>query len=1747
MKLLKRIGAIVLAFVVILSGVPASSLMVQANEQYSGRLWLGISRTDSSHQCTATCLHMTGTDKLLSTEGEISAVLTATDTESGIWLNGEKTGAVWLLKYYGSSSAYMIGGLGDISSSIVKDAKIEIKGTFQCIDQATYGTDTVTFEKSTFVFNGTNWTEQVETTSNVTMTLGANSTSAGIYTVPSATPFVTSWSWGERAYTVRDGVSGIYLDGTRVNAPLILLDPACFYFGLSDASVSASAGSTVVIKGKFGQNTEIANFEPIILQFDGTTWSTVANENYAVTLTRDTTQASSNAGATGIYFTGTADNVLPIDEKINYVGAGAEDGIWINGTKQESAVIRKKAVGNNTYYWVGNYTDANVNDVMTIKGRFTYLGTACGITLSNEIKLKFTASGWTEVVDTPEANEFQMTGLTGYAYVDAQAAWHAYMSTSISMPGQTWNDMTGFQVSVNDAATVAINAYTDGNGAIGFYIPENLLPKEVTQDYKIAIKAGQATGVDGTIYKLTQDFTLYVNEEGWSTDGFIHEPVYIPFEFKTHVAPSGYNASGDRWDFYLVPSVELPGAADTSDYFTGLKAKVQVGDDAEQQIDAMIFKVQHQNGTWMPVYTSTLPANAAERGFKVKILAGKADSTNATVDGIELTKDFTLYVNEYGWSTEGYVSAPVYEKVEFTGLFGNKNPMFIEGSEESGWHLYLNPSTMLPGQNDDGTQFKEVQVEVNDGSKASFTRTMVHSSNEGTAWIFIPESKVPKNITKNTTITIKAGKYDSNNEYNGVEITKDFVIYANAHGWSTEKFVAAPVYTKINFTGLNGSTGYNGAKDVNAWDFYLIPSAALPGKADSTLFKGIQMSINGGEKFDVNIVKSAHAGTAFIRVSDNRIPKQITGNTKIVLHAGKALSDDRLGIELIKDVTIYANKYGMSTSGYPAAPTVKEVNVAVAIDRYAAYGGTKDGIYLTTKDHFPIDTSWGTRIKALSFDGNSGVFLNGKKLDSAAIIRYLDGKMYISLSDIGIEAKDHDKLTLKGIFALGTYGVSYKEASFYFNGKIWNAKYEAPKPETYKKIQIKSVNNATGFIKSQKQWNLYFDVDTMLPGEIDQMHFYNLTIQIGSKTIETWAAHSFNHTLYVPISEADLPENCKDGIAITVKAGKALGTDKSSGIQLVKDFTVYTYKGNVFTEKPTTNTEWEDVTIYKLARTGGYNAEAEMWQMFLSLPEELETEIGTKYLQFPMYINGKKHLFTAYQEQGCLYISIPTSILPANTKNATLSIKGGTKVTANAGKNGIHITQDWNGYIFNGTITDTNFTEVEKMDVRLTGLQAVTQDPTMAHVYIKTNVEFPGTTWYEYYNDFSYYYNGKKMDTYACKPNSSNNKLFYFPIGTTELGLPKEGDILEIKPNEVITCGGYEVTFQDGFTMIYKDGVWSQYVESDVKRPADIGSLWSVARFNEAYIPLADKDGAVLFSGEDDYPEILSTEKMKDFTISFTSKKAYDDEIANIFKLILRGNAISENEAMSPTLLYGYVITFSPMEIPDPENPDEKVWSGYLELWKNGENVALTDQYRLAYAHERYDHPFFKYDEEYEFEFSIYNVTDTCVCIEGWVNDKLIMRYYDEASSDPFDPAVNAGTFGLYATGPNYVKDDIVELDTVIAEKKECSVGEKVRVSATYPAVLEDAEFTVDGSGATVKDGVFVAEKAGTYTVSCTYKGKELKATTITVNESVTGDVDAGSFPVVPVVVGVAGTLLLAAIIVFVIVKSKKKKQSAEG
>ena len=689
------------------------------------------------------------------------------------------------------------------------------------------------------------------------------------------------------------------------------------------------------------------------------------------------------------------------------------------------------------------------------------------------------------------------------------------------------------------------------------------------------------------------------------------------------------------------------------------------------------------------------------------------------------------------------------------------------------------------------------------------------------------------------------------------------------------------------------------------------------------------------------------------------------------------------------------------------------------------------------------------------------------------------------------------------------------------------------------------MNGVSGWNEGGDRWDVYLNVNHLLPGEGDKIYFNNLTLEVNGTSVETQVFHAGHEDcLFFVIDKSVLPKNVPDGTRITLKAGKALATDHTTGINLVKDYTFYTWKGTLTGTQPTKNTEWEEVSPAGLFSTAKFNPDIKAWLFHVKLNEKLPTESGTYYMEFPIVINGVKHLLKVQQDGEFLMVTIPDSVLPGSAKTATIMIPEGATAIANAGHNGIRFTEKMELYLFNGVISERKFDKIEKTEAKIMGVQTVMEGNGIYHVYLRVNTEFPGTAWYENYDDFTFLYNGMKITGTLRKSDSSNDKIIYFQIDSSKVGGVKEGDILEIQGGTVITCGGFEVTFTNDFMMMYTDGIWSQYMNSDVKTPEDNASLWEVARFDKAYIPMGE-NGSVLFSNEDEYNTITSTEPMKDYTISFSAKKVYDDETTPSFGVILRGNAINEDEPMTRNLLYGYVITFSAIEQEAPEDSDEpNTWGGFIQLWKNGENYSLVDQYRVNYVMKTEDHPFFQYDKEYRYSFSIYNVTDTTVCIEARVNDKLVMRYYDEAGSDPMDPAVNEGGFQVFAGCPTYITDDTTELTDVLSEKEECEIGEKVRVAVTYPSELEGAEFTVDKDGATVKDGMFVAEKAGTYTISGSYNGKKLASTTITVKEAKTASVDRAKLPILPIVLG--GLVVLVVVAVAILIFRKKRSRKIE-
>ena len=540
-----------------------------------------------------------------------------------------------------------------------------------------------------------------------------------------------------------------------------------------------------------------------------------------------------------------------------------------------------------------------------------------------------------------------------------------------------------------------------------------------------------------------------------------------------------------------------------------------------------------------------------------------------------------------------------------------------------------------------------------------------------------------------------------------------------------------------------------------------------------------------------------------------------------------------------------------------------------------------------------------------------------------------------------------------------------------------------------------------------------------------------------------------------------------------------------------------------------------------------------------------------------MEFNGKEHDIIVMRDGNYLFARIPEGALPGNTRFGTIKVKAGSKGYANSGHNGIVIMNDWECYLYEGLASEVQFEETTRYTFDILGVQAATPTSTQVNLYLRVSSEVPGSEWYERYAGFTYYYNGKPIEAEALKPGSSNHKFFYFPLVYKDIGRePQEGDTVTVYPNTVGYGGGYEIEVTNEFTLVYKDGLWTPYVETDVEAPAPTtDNIWEEFRFEDAYIPVLQDNGKVLWSNEDKYHDIISIDTHMDYTFNFEVQKVYDDETTPPFYVILRGNQVSEEDAMTAEMLYGYVVQFSAAEIQDPAdptNPEATVWSQYISLWKNGVNGALIDQYRVNYVWEQTDHPFFQYEDTHNYEFSIYNITETMACITVKVDGRLVLRYYDTATSDPMDPAVNAGSFVASASCPGYITGDAVELPEMIIAATECETGDRVRVAATYPSVLTGAVFTVDSADAEVKNGMFVAKKAGTYTISCTYNGKDLGSKTIVVKDPPKRELldvggDEEEFPWLIVIIAGGAVIIAAAVLVIILALAKRKKKAAKA
>ena len=1592
-------------------------------------------------------------------------------------------------------------------------------------------------------------------------------------------------SWAELTMMPADNdtESGIFVDGVRINqyfngnnASSVRLrkynDTNNYYYIGNIPNVSTN--SVVTVKGTFhvyGNWMETDQFDstPIVFeessfQWNGSQWidyvaPDVPDETEAYTgkLTIAGSAASSDS-STWFYLEGTDEYKIGGDDwpeltmmpDANDTASGIfVDGVRINdyfsaGDNPNSVRLRKWSDSGNDYY-IERIPNVSTNSVVTIKGTFYVFGAWMETDqfdstpiIFEESSFKWDGSAWADYVapdvpDEPEAYTGKLT-IAGAEVENNTNATAFYLkgTDAYKIGGDNWPELTMMPAD-NDTESgifvdgVRINQYFNGNSASSVRLRKY---SDTNNYYYIGnipnVSTNSVVTIKGTFYVFGAwmetdqfDSTPIIFEESsfkWDGSAWVD---YVPVSnFSGTLSLEGAEAPGDANCMYLAGTDEMPaGGWELAIYAIDALSGIYLNDVKQQ--DAYVKKY---DGATCRYYVGGF--GSATEGDKLTI-KGNFGYGNYVVAFEKITFEWV----DGAWSIPTEYST-LEENVVLDVDYNSQ-----AGGNEAGIYITTTDSMPAPG-------WEEIVSPMRGASNGVFyngaqSNVYLKKIADGTYYVCLSDMGIYAQDEDEVTIKGKFIYGDYVVDFNSV------TFYYNGQKWATTYTPPVVVeYVDITLKDLNAVSEFN--TDQNRWKFYVNVEGKLPGDIDTTQFPKVNVTIND-TPYEV-VGAHSYQDTFYFEFGPDVLPQLPNENMKVTVKAGQYLTTDGTeGIDIKKDFDLYVNAYGVSTKDFLKPYVPAETNVAVSIDRDSAFGGNENGIYLNTGDHFKVDETWSELIRAIGYDEQSGVFYNGEKIN-ATLKKFADGKIYVDLLAAGVSAQDKDKVVIKGTFYLDDYAVSYKEYTLHYNGKMWNETYIVAK-EKYVDITGVSLNRVSEFLTDRNMWVVYINVEGKLPGEIDKLSFEGLDIYVDGKKLDTLTYHSYQDCLYFAIPEEYLSADAPNGKMITVKAGKALSANRIDGINWTKDFTFYTFLGQLTLDKPTSNTKWQDVKIEGLPNVAKFNKEAKVWEVFARPSLPLTTEDDTQFLKLPISIDGKTIEVTLIQAGDNVYFNFPEEVCAEDTKKATLTIKKGAKAIANAGRDGIRFTEDYTMYLYNGVWSDYKYDKTTTTEIKCVGMQHadhVNSDGNdYWNMYLWADKKIAGTSWYEQYDDFTAYYNGKEFQTRFCKASSSNGRLFFLIIQSKDVGIAKEGDIITVKPH-TISCGAYEVKFTEGFAIQYRDGVWSEYVETDVKAPADDKMLWEVARFNSEYIPISE-NGTVNFSNSDKYNYISSMEDMKDYTISFTSKKLSDDKTTPSVAVVLRGQKIDEETEISTSTLYGYVVEFKANE--NKISDEESIWTGTINLWKNGRKTGLVDQYCIAYERDM-EKPFFAFNEEYEYEFSIYNVTETCVCITVKVNGDVVMRHYDHATSDPMDPAVNAGKFAIYAEGMNGIYDGIYEVDEVLATSTECKTNQAVWVAGSYPYVMSKTDFTVDKEGAVVNNGVFKATKAGEYKVSCTYDGKEIAPVTISVTEEDVAvdenNAEAGTNWFL-IGTGVATVLVVAVIGGSIVVTAKRRKKNA--
>lgn len=426
----------------------------------------------------------------------------------------------------------------------------------------------------------------------------------------------------------------------------------------------AAEGQTLVVEGTFKASCGrmAVTFERSVLTWDGTKWSDCAA--YAGSLSIEGSEYGSTdaTAGQGIRLLGT-DSYLSERQYVEWnetdaylTAADDASGIYVDGTKAESGALVKYKGISNWYYLGGIITTAS--SVITVKGKFKANTGRLAVEFEESI-FRYNGTEWVD------AGKLAITGLPvdkSWLLPQKNAdwpIWNVYLKTSISIPEDTTYNV---KYKIDDGEEMYDSVFTglasDNPNTVYTKIDTDKIDE--TKGTKVTYLAGTYANVSNAEDKLTltEDFTFYVNQYGWSTKRAVITPdttSQLEFTLATDLSNGsdntggfylwlsgddslGYSLADDgtEWDAtkYLVPVTD----ADT--YFTDEgEGGLWKGDS--KLSDAKIVKFKYNGKPCYYVFAT------AEEGaeYTVKGLFQDADGKKAVYD------TFKVKYTNGRWST----------------------------------------------------------------------------------------------------------------------------------------------------------------------------------------------------------------------------------------------------------------------------------------------------------------------------------------------------------------------------------------------------------------------------------------------------------------------------------------------------------------------------------------------------------------------------------------------------------------------------------------------------------------------------------------------------------------------------------------------------------------------------------------------------------------------------------------------------------------------------------------------------------------------------------------------------------------------------------------------------------------------------------------------------------------------------------------------------------------------------------------